>query len=126
MCSSDLAKGPAKNLTVASAEAAQAMLRDALARVQDSAMARPDADLVKREFALNADTALLALDLGRERILAGNVATAGLPAGVKAKLADRLRDIIARHRAVWMERNRPGGLRESAGRMESLLALLER
>lgn len=120
------AKGPAKDLTVASAEAAQAMLRDALARVQDSAMARPDADLMKREFALNTDLALLALDLGRERILAGNVSTAGLPATVKSKLAEQLRDIIARHRAVWLERNRPGGLRESAGRMESLLAVLDR
>jgi hypothetical protein len=111
---------------VASAEAAQTMLRDALARVQDSAMARPDADLMKREFALNTDLALLALDLGRERILAGNVSTAGLPAAVKSKLAEQLRDIIARHRAVWLERNRPGGLRESAGRMEALLAALDR
>ncbi len=118
------AGGPLKPMTTASAEAAMAALKDALDRVEKSRMSRPDAELVKKEFSINGAMAMLALELGRERILAGNIGTAQLPAPVKARLAAQLGDIITRYREIWLIRNRPGGLSDSAGRLEALLQRL--
>ncbi|NLF57976.1 MAG: hypothetical protein GX580_10080, partial [Candidatus Hydrogenedens sp.] len=118
------AGGPLKPMTSTSAQAAMAALKDALDRVEKSRMTRPDAELVKKEFSINGAMAMLALELGRERILAGNVGTAQLPAPVKARLAAQLGDIITRYREIWLIRNRPGGLSDSAGRLEALLQRL--
>lgn len=117
-------KGALKPMTVASADAAMVALNDALQRVSRSAMSRSDAGLIKDEFAINGAMALLALEMGRERILAGNVGTSQLPAPVKARLAAQLGDIITRYREIWLLRNRPGGLSDSVGRLEALLQRL--
>ena len=47
-----------------------------------------------------------------------------LPRPVRDGLAGELAELIDRHRALWLDRNRPGGLADSAGRLEVLLAAL--
>ena len=39
---------------------------------------------------------------------------------VRLRLADDLAPLVERHRAVWLERNRPGGLADSAAWLEHL------
>ena len=44
----------------------------------------------------------------------------------RSSLRHDLQDIIARYENLWLQRNRPGGLRESAGRLyKSLEPLLD-
>jgi hypothetical protein len=52
------------------------------------------------------------------------LALATLPSAVRASLARELADLIDRHRALWLVRNRPGGLDDSARRLEQTLAAL--
>ena len=47
-----------------------------------------------------------------------------LDPGVREGLATELAPLIERHRALWLGRNRPGGLRESAEQIERVLKQL--
>jgi len=89
-------------------------------------MDRPDADLIADEFSWAADMLSLACRLGIARLQAGPGTPIGaIPAKRRADLADKLRSLIGRHRRLWLRRNRPGGLDDSAARLELTLSLLE-
>ncbi|MDY7095212.1 MAG: family 20 glycosylhydrolase [Acidobacteriota bacterium] len=96
--------------------------RKALAKTR---LERPDAELVLRELRWAADLLLFAIRLAKARLKAGK----GQPLdAVAAKtrqcLADRLAPLLPEYREIWLARNRPGGLDDSAGRLEQLLAEL--
>jgi hypothetical protein len=84
-----------------------------------------EADLVSCEDDADAETAnsialaRVLLDDGRGRN-AGDGTLAGIGGGVRLELADRLEPIIAAHRELWLTRNRPGGLDDSASWLERL------
>lgn len=84
---------------------ALAMIDEIMAPLDRAKMARPDADLIKREFAHAAEM----LRHGAKRALFQLEGTA-LSADA---LAEELDAIITEHRAVWLARNRPGGLEDS-------------
>jgi hexosaminidase len=48
-----------------------------------------------------------------------------LPGAARAELRRGLEPLIDRHRALWLERNREGGLDDSARRLENLLGMLQ-
>lgn len=50
-----------------------------------------------------------------------DIARAG--AGVRKPLAEDMENLIERYRALWLQRSRPGGLNDSAGRLERFLAI---
>jgi hypothetical protein len=81
-----------------------------------SDMEREDAALILREFELT------------ERLLRHACARGSLVAedrqidGDRSQLEYDLQEIITDYRSLWLERNRPGGLNDSAGRLEKLLA----
>lgn len=77
-------------------------------------MARPDAGLIADEFRLAAD--MLRHGAKRLLLIAGDAAIS------RADLCAELEAIEARYRAVWLARNRPGGLAESVARMEAACA----
>ena len=52
------------------------------------------------------------------------LALAALPSAARAPLARELADLCDRHRALWLARNRPGGLDDSARRLEQALVQL--
>ena len=114
-------KGPLKKLTVESADAAENALDDAIGRMKQSKMTRDDAGTIVSEFETDADLARIALHLGKERILSGDVGTMQLTKQKREAVAKDLEKTIARFRELWLTRNRPGGLAESAGRLEALL-----
>jgi hypothetical protein len=72
-------------------------------------LAVPDADLVKREFALTAQM----LRHGVKRAL---LQLPGNPLR-KSELAAELDAIEPEFRALWLARNRPGGLEDSVARL---------
>lgn len=89
-------------------------------------MARADAGLIERELAWVADALELGAKMGRERL--GQPAEAPLGAILapsRARLAERLTDLIERLPEIWHARNRPGGLAGSVGRLGRTLELLQ-
>ena len=102
-------------------KAGRYMIDDVVARLSKAQMDRPDADLVEDEFRNAARLLRHACRLGSAKL-----ATRKSGGAVKVgTLAKDLQEIIPEHRRLWLARNRPGGLRESAGRMEKLLAQYE-
>ncbi len=87
---------------------------EAARRLAGARIGAADGELLAREIAFTADLMAHAARLGRERF-----ATPGVPA--RGVLAGELEELIARYEALWHARSRPGGLRESAGRMRHLL-----
>lgn len=95
-----------------------------LARMDGADMQRPDAELIKAEFRMNAALAKFSCRLGAARVRAGGVPTAELPKNVRAALAAELEPLLPEYRQLWLARNRSGGLKDSAGRFENLVVLL--
>ena len=90
--------------------------------------ARPagaDGPLVVEEFAWVRDVLGFACRLGSARsTLTDPDAVVALPASDRGALAHALRELIERQRALWLARNRPGGLDDSLARLERLHATL--
>jgi hexosaminidase len=88
---------------------ADAAIERAVAGLAGARMQRPDAALVSREFAL---AAAMMHHAGRRArfVLAGT--------GTGAELDRDMAAMLEEYRAVWLARNRPGGLADSAGRLE--------
>ncbi len=80
-----------------------------MAPLERARMAAPDADLIKREFGLAADM----LRHGARRALA-QIAGSGI---AWEDVIRELATLEQTFRAVWLERNRPGGLDDSAARL---------
>lgn len=98
-------------MTPAGLQRALAALDAALAPLGQERMARPDAALIRREFRLTARLLRYACHRGLWAL--------GEPPGLD--LTAELHAILAEYRALWLARNRPGGLNDSAARLESLL-----
>jgi hypothetical protein len=99
---------------------------EAIAPLARAQMQRTDAALIRDEYAWVADTLRFAGRLGLERVAIGldrPVSELGLTA--RRRLAADLRPLIDRHRALWLQRSRSGGLADSAARLERALAALE-
>jgi len=96
-----------------------------LASLPRARMQRPDDHLIKEEFTMGAYMARFACKLGRARLQAGGVKTSEIPKSERERLAEELETMLPEYRQLWLARNRSGGLRESAGRLENLLRILQ-
>jgi hexosaminidase len=81
-------------------------------RLEQASMDRPDAGLVRREFALALKMLKHACQRGSLALNPGGPDAGGLKARLKADLDE----IMTEYRAVWLARNRPGGLTDSMAR----------
>jgi hexosaminidase len=111
-------------LKVENLQATIAHIDEALARLDSARMRCDDAELIKAEYRMNAAMAKIACRLGIARVQAGGVPTSKLPKEVRAPLADDFEALIPEYRQLFLQRNRSGGLKESAGIMENIVALL--
>jgi hexosaminidase len=84
----------------------------AMAPLPAAKMARPDADLVRREY-LNTARML------RHAARRARLAVEGNRNGLCAELAVDMDAIIEEYRALWLARSRAGGLADSVGRLEA-------
>ena len=101
-----------------------ARIDELIARIDSAKMDRPDADLIKAEFRMNAAMARLACHLGAARLRAGGCLTTELPKDIRTALAAELAPLVPEYRQLWLARNRSGGLEESAGALEIIGAVL--
>jgi hexosaminidase len=92
------------------------------------ALAEPANDESRRaaaELAWASDLLKAACRIGIARLAIGfEQPVAALEPGTRETLAAELAPLIERHRELWLRRNRPGGLDDSVGQMERVLAQL--
>jgi hexosaminidase len=100
--------------------AAKDVVASAMARLDRARPARADGALVVDEVRASAALVDLLIDDARARLRAGGTIDA-VPASQRAHLADRLWPMVDRHRDLWLQRNRPGGLDDSCARLQRLL-----
>ncbi len=84
----------------------------------------PTGLLMQAELSWTARMLRFSCELGTERLSgSGLLPITGIPQPRAAELAAQLEVLIAEYRRLWQERSRPGGLGDSAGRLESLVKL---
>jgi hypothetical protein len=113
-----------EGLTAGALEAAGEHLARALDGLGRAALRGEDAELLPRELELGRDLAALGVTLGQLRLAAGGGSLDSVPRAQRMELHAPLQDLVARHRALWPLRHRPGGLEASSGWLESLAAHL--
>lgn len=97
-----------------------------LAPLSQARMQCPDAKLVQDEFALVGNLLHFAAKLAIGRVEVGQERSVQeLPLEARRRLAQELRPLIDRQRSLWLQRSRSGGLEDSVGRLEAMLAALE-
>jgi hypothetical protein len=85
-----------------------------------------EARAARRELAWASQVAAFAIDLGRSRLEAGPGRSLGeLSSMRRTRLAEGLAPCIERHRLLWRERSRAGGLARSSRWLERVLAALQ-
>ncbi len=82
-----------------------------------------EASRIKAEVEFTARIMLHACDLAESRLSGGVREISEIKPDKRATLAADLSGLVPRYRELWLERCRPGGLEESAGRLEELLKL---
>jgi hypothetical protein len=60
--------------------------------------------------------------LGKERFATPGLTVDEIPLSARQELAAELESLIKRHEELWLQRSRPGGLKDSVGRMLALKA----
>ena len=106
-------------------DATAARIDALVARLGDTRMDRPDADLIKAEYRMNAAMARFACHLAAARIRAGACMTSEMPKEVRTQLVQELEPLIPEFCQLWLARNRSGGLKESAGILDNILKVLK-
>ena len=109
-------------ITVEGLERTLAHIDGVMAPLSGARMARPDAALVADEFSIGAALQRHACHLGIARAETGDRSIGELSGARRKELAGQLGPIIDEYRRLWLLRSRPGGLDDSAGRLERLLA----
>lgn len=118
-----LGEGRLAGLTVENLEKTDAFVASVAARLDGARMARADAALIQEEYRNTVAFLRHACRLGIARLQAEEQAIERIPVDTRRALATDLEGILAEYRRLWLTRNRPGGLAESAGRLEKLLDL---
>ena len=109
-----------KEMTLEGLLKAEREIHEALEILAQSKPGIPDAALLKEELELAASLALHAIRLGKERLNVPGGAVDEIATPVKQELAQELEELIEEHRRLWTKRNRPGGLEDSAQKLEDV------
>ena len=116
-----LKEKPFDGLTVEGFGRAKEKLADLEGQLENASMQIPDAALVLEEFRNGIALSRHACNLGIARLQADGAEISGLPIEKRRELAGELEPIISEYKRIWLLRNRPGGLEDSAGRFDRLL-----
>ncbi len=109
------AEGSSEMLSAAHFAAARAATDAALAQALHAPMQRPDAELIRQEYALATHLMRHACDRALFAMNAPEAPDA-------ATLAADIDSLIGTYRTIWLARNRPGGLPDSLARLEQARA----
>jgi hypothetical protein len=120
-----LPSGQTAGITAAHLTKTLTYLDEVTLRLAEARMDRADAGLIVDELRWAKDILSFACHFGIARLEAGEGSTvSAIPQPTRASLAGQLAPLIDRHREIWLRRNRPGGLDDSAARLEQTLLLL--
>jgi len=105
-------KVPAAGVSLAGLDAAEKAIDLAMAPLSNAKMGVADGALIAAEFRNAAAMLKLACRLGRHELKSGKDS--------RTDLSLQLLGVAKEHRRLWLARNRPGGLDDSARRLEEL------
>ncbi|MBI5876637.1 MAG: family 20 glycosylhydrolase [Chloroflexi bacterium] len=108
-----------ESLGITNYERAMVVIAKAMRPLEKHRMACADAELIEAEFECAADMLHHACGLG----IFAQEDDPKVARPLKRKLKRNMQDIIEEYRALWLERNRPGGLDDSAARLAAVLEL---
>jgi len=114
-----------KELTVANLEKARTTILDALATLEKGEPTTFDAAYITPELRQAAALAMHAIDLGIARLGTKDQQTKSIPIEKRTQLSKELKVLIAAHKKLWLMRNRAGGLKDSAAKLEDILTFYE-
>jgi hexosaminidase len=97
---------PPEGLTANALADTRTWIETVAARLDGARMDRPDAELIRDEYALTVRMLLLGCDRA---------------AGRAEGMSEEIMDIIEEYRRLWLARNRIGGLSDSVKRLEALI-----
>ena len=86
---------------------------------------RKGMSMFRRELALTSGLLRLGCRLGTALFALPEMEIGLIPEDIRGDLAGELDVLMEEYRVLWNRRSRPGGLKESAGRMEALKKVLE-
>lgn len=84
-----------------------------------------DSEIILKELEQASNLALFGIHLGQARLDAKNKATKEISKKQKEKLIAELEPLIENHKKIWVIRNRKGGLKDSAEKLEDVLNYLK-
>jgi hypothetical protein len=118
----DLTVPPYNQMTQESLNATICYIEEILSKMTASNMHLPDSKHIQSELTWASNLLIHACKLGIERLKAKDLKLENIPESAVMQLANELKPLIAEHKRLWFVRNRPGGLKDSARRLETLLA----
>ncbi len=110
-----------KELNIEGLEAAEKEILDALEILKLAQPQSNDSTIIIQEVEQAANLTMHGIHLGIARLYAKEKSTKNIPDEVKIELANELKPLIEKHKELWIIRNRVGGLKDSAGKLENLL-----
>lgn len=105
---------------------AKAEIQKGLAIIEEAAPTSYDADIIIEELKQASDLALFSIHLGLARLETSDKSTQRISRAKKDELIKELGPIIENHKALWTYRNRIGGLKDSAEKLEDILDYLKK
>jgi len=115
--------GPYANLTIDNLNKTRAYINRVIQPLYRAEMDRPDAQQIIDEVANAATLLRHACSLAIARLQTPDGKISSIPENTRKQLATDLEHIISQHERLWLLRNREGGLKDSAARMERMLKL---
>jgi hexosaminidase len=113
-------------LTQAALEQTGSYIDQVMGSLDQAQMARPDAELIQDEYRWLGSMLRLAVKMGMTRIHTGlDQPVSAIDERSRRALAEELRPLIDRHAELWLQRSRPGGLKDGLSRFKAMLAALE-
>ncbi len=110
---------PFEGVTSAALERSKAKLGE-ITRSIPASPSGEEAGRAAAELSWAARLLAFSCDLARARLTEGEpLAIASIPQEARKRLAHELGGLIEEHRRLWLARNRPGGLKDSVGRLET-------
>ncbi len=110
-----------KNLNIEGLLAAENEIKEALEILKNAKPQCEDANIVVQELKHAANLALHGIKLGIERLKTPDKQTLSIPKEIRNQLFSELDNLIQEHKRVWVYRNREGGLKQSASKLEEVL-----
>jgi hypothetical protein len=114
-----LGRGLTRGITTSELDTLAEVVGNARSRPGRARSRRPDAAALVDEVEWGADVVDLLTDDARAR-LDGDGTIGSVAAGTRGQFANRVTALAEQHRALWLRRNRPGGLDDSASWLENL------